>query len=665
MEKLNEYLQILLSTCSYELHLEPNKKPYVVSADGNKDVTNTPLLGTQISMMVFPLIPQNVKQQLPSSSEVEFTHPHNLGEFNFVVKKSSDGFNVTIRPMISNQTPEIDFEPDKFDDPGFSPNPVAAFSNSIAENSFEHFGQSETVYTENPSSDFPPAENNPLSFQPPAEEYQPSQTTEENLFGASQIETMPVNDPEFMTGFSDTPTNEPTLKKSEFAPAVETVSNFGSAFASETDPADKFSFATEFVDDSQPIQVLESNTFFSENQNMQNLPSDFSAQSTQFPQQQFNANTGQEAAVFAAAQSNPQAKMRMDALFQKMAQIGASDLHLSVSVQPMVRKDGKMQKMDSSEGVLSPADMRELLTSIMPVKNQEEFSRRNDTDFAYEIPNLARFRANIFMDRKGMGGVFRIIPTKILTAEQLGLSAAIMNLCDLSKGLVVVTGPTGSGKSTTLCAMVDSINKRRDDHIITIEDPIEFVHENQKCLVNQREVHNHTDSFKDALRAALREDPDILLVGEMRDLETISIAIETAETGHLVFGTLHTTTAASTIDRIIDQFPPDRQQQIRVMLSESLKGVIAQTLLPKKGGGRVAALEVLIVTPAISNLIREGKTFQIPSAMQTGKTHGMMMLNDALFDLVQKRLVEPRDAYIKAVDKAGFETLLQRNGLTI
>jgi twitching motility protein PilT len=299
----------------------------------------------------------------------------------------------------------------------------------------------------------------------------------------------------------------------------------------------------------------------------------------------------------------------------------------------------------------------------MPEKNQEEFERRHDTDFAYEIKGLARFRANIFMDRKGMGGVFRIIPDKILTAQDLGLSEAILKLCELSKGLVVVTGPTGSGKSTTLCAMVDHINQNRDDHLITIEDPIEFVHDNKKCLVNQREVHNHTDSFKDALRAALREDPDILLVGEMRDLETISIAIETAETGHLVFGTLHTTTAASTVDRIIDQFPADRQQQIRVMLSESLKGVIAQTLLPKKGGGRIAALEVLIVTPAISNLIREGKTFQIPSAMQTGKQHGMVLLNDALLNLVQKGLVEAKDAYIKAVDKTGFEMALNRVGL--
>jgi twitching motility protein PilT len=364
-------------------------------------------------------------------------------------------------------------------------------------------------------------------------------------------------------------------------------------------------------------------------------------------------------------QKNSVMAARMDALFHRMAEVGASDLHLSVSMPPMIRKDGKMQRLECSEDVLSPEIMRELLHSIMPDRNIEEFEQRNDSDFAYEIPGLARFRSNIFMDRKGMGAVFRIIPTKMTTAAQLGLSKAILDLTSLSKGLVVVTGPTGSGKSTTLCAMVNEINMQREDHIITIEDPIEFVHDNIKCLVNQREVHNHTDSFKDALRAALREDPDILLVGEMRDLETISIAIETAETGHLVFGTLHTTTAPSTVDRIIDQFPADRQQQIRVMLSESLKGVIAQTLLPKKGGGRVAALEILIVTPAISNLIREGKTFQIPSAMQTGKNHGMVMLNEALFEHVKNGLVEPRDAYIKAVDKTGFETMLTRGGFKL
>jgi twitching motility protein PilT len=256
--------------------------------------------------------------------------------------------------------------------------------------------------------------------------------------------------------------------------------------------------------------------------------------------------------------------------------------------------------------------------------------------------------------------VFRVIPTKILTAEQLGLSPFILNLCKLNKGLVLVTGPTGSGKSTTLCAMIDYVNRTRHDHIITIEDPIEFVHENQQCLINQREVHTHTDSFKQALRAALREDPDIVLVGELRDLETVAIAIETAETGHLVFGTLHTTTAASTIDRVIDQFPADRQAQIRIMLSESLRGVIAQTLCRKIGGGRVAALEVLIATQAISNLIREGKTFQIPSMMQVGKAVGMVALNEALMELVTKKLVAPEEAYAKSVDKSSFEGLLKR-----
>jgi twitching motility protein PilT len=401
--------------------------------------------------------------------------------------------------------------------------------------------------------------------------------------GGPELEVISFNDPAYETIFSDTSTYEPPGARDDYAPR-----------------------------DYAPV------------------PTDMLAQPEDYmqPQQQNDVPSGFRPlgeAAFVAAADNPAMSSRMDELFHRMAEIGASDLHLSVSMPPMVRKDGKMKTLQEGDTPLSVETMRELLTSIMPAKNQEEFARRHDTDFAYEIANLARFRCNVFQDRKGMGAVFRIIPTKILTAEQLGLSKAIMDLCALSKGLVVVTGPTGSGKSTTLCAMVDSINKTREDHIITIEDPIEFTHENQKCLVNQREVHNHTDSFKDALRAALREDPDILLVGEMRDLETISIAIETAETGHLVFGTLHTTTAPSTVDRIIDQFPADRQQQIRVMLSESLKGVIAQTLLPKKGGGRVAALEVLIITPAISNLIREGKTFQIPSAMQTGKNLGMVI----------------------------------------
>jgi twitching motility protein PilT len=351
----------------------------------------------------------------------------------------------------------------------------------------------------------------------------------------------------------------------------------------------------------------------------------------------------------------------LDRLFHAMCAMGASDLHLSVSMPPMVRKDGEMLPLDAAAAPLGPADIAQLLEPIVPAKNRAEFEDRHDSDFAYEIAGLARFRGNIFMDRKGRGAVFRIIPTTILTTEQLGLSPHVVQLCQLRKGLVLVTGPTGSGKSTTLAALMDHVNRTRADHIITIEDPIEFVHPNQRCLINQREVHNHTRSFKDALRAALREDPDVLLIGEMRDLETIAIAIETAETGHLVFGTLHTTTAASTVDRVIDQFPADRQAQIRVMLSESLRAVIAQTLCRKIGGGRVAALEVLLVNAAISNLIREGKTFQIPSMMQVGKSAGMVTLNEALADLVKKGLVSPEEAHSKAVDKAGFETMLKRD----
>jgi twitching motility protein PilT len=353
----------------------------------------------------------------------------------------------------------------------------------------------------------------------------------------------------------------------------------------------------------------------------------------------------------------------IDALFHAMVKAGASDLHISVGMPPLVRKDGHMQPLDPAIGPLNAEMTSSLLSSIMPEKNRREFTELHDTDFAYDIPGLARFRANIFLDRKGPGGVFRVIPSNILTAEQLGLSPAILQLCKLTKGLVLVTGPTGSGKSTTLCAMVDYINRNRQDHIITIEDPIEFVHENKTCLINQREVHTHTGSFKHALRAALREDPDIVLVGEMRDLETVAIAIETAETGHLVFGTLHTTTAASTVDRVIDQFSADRQAQIRVMLSESLKGVIAQTLCRKVGGGRIAALEILIITPAIANLIREAKTFQINSMMQVGKLHGMVSLNDALMELVTKKLVAPEEALAKSVDKPGFEAQLKRSGM--
>ncbi|HWS70767.1 MAG TPA: type IV pilus twitching motility protein PilT [Thermoanaerobaculia bacterium] len=338
----------------------------------------------------------------------------------------------------------------------------------------------------------------------------------------------------------------------------------------------------------------------------------------------------------------------------------ASDLHISVGAPPMVRHDGEIKPLPGRT-VLTDADIERILMPIAPERNVEEFKRRNDTDFAYDIPGLSRFRCNFFRDRKGMGGVFRVIPSKIITAEDMALSKEILELCFLSKGLVLVTGPTGSGKSTTLCALIDYINRFRTDHIITIEDPIEFVHENKKCLINQRQVGEHTDSFKDALRAALREDPDIVLVGEMRDLETVSIAIETAETGHLVFGTLHTSSAASTVDRIIDQFPTDRQEQIRVMLASSLKGVISQMLCRKVGGGRVPALEVMIGTSSIANLIRESKIFQIPSIMQTSKKIGMCLMNDSFLELVKKKIVDPQEAYAKAVDKNGLLQMFKSN----
>ncbi|MBU0505604.1 MAG: PilT/PilU family type 4a pilus ATPase [bacterium] len=340
----------------------------------------------------------------------------------------------------------------------------------------------------------------------------------------------------------------------------------------------------------------------------------------------------------------------MDKYFRLVKDNKASDIHMSVSSPPVLRIDGEMQPIEG-EAVLTNDVLDRVLREIMPERNLTEFNDCSDTDFAYELEGVGRFRANIFADRKGIGAVFRIIPEEIITAEQLSLSEHILKLCTLPKGLVLVTGPTGSGKSTTLAAMVDHINKMRSDHILTIEDPIEFTHPNYKCLVNQREVHNHTESFSRALRAALRQDPDIVLVGEMRDLETTRIAIETAETGHLVFGTLHTTTAATTVDRLINQFPVEEQPQIRMMLSETLKGVIAQNLLKKIGGGRVAALEVLIMTHAIAANIRDGKTHQLESLMQMNRANGCILLNASLQELVKNKVVEPKDAYFKCVDK--------------
>jgi twitching motility protein PilT len=365
--------------------------------------------------------------------------------------------------------------------------------------------------------------------------------------------------------------------------------------------------------------------------------------------------------VAVAAADPSQARDAMEKLLRMLVEQGASDLHMRVGEPPILRRSGEMDRVEG-QPKLDPETIETLLRSIMPDRNKKEFDATNDTDFAYEIEGIARFRANALRDRKGMAAVFRVIPSTIITADQLGLSQEVQNLCYLTKGLVLVTGPTGSGKSTTLCGLVDLVNRSRSDHVITIEDPIEFVHENKNCILTQRQVGVHTGSFKSALRAALREDPDIILVGELRDLETVAIAIETAETGHLVFGTLHTTTAASTIDRLIDQFPADRQEQVRTMLSDSLKGVVSQVLCKKIGGGRVAAREILLVTPAVSNLIREGKTFQVPSIMQTSKKLGMVTMNDTLLGLVEQRQVEPKEAYMKAVDKANFVNSLKAKG---
>ena len=358
------------------------------------------------------------------------------------------------------------------------------------------------------------------------------------------------------------------------------------------------------------------------------------------------------------------ARAYLDSLLRSMVEKGASDLHLRVTEPPVLRHHGEMVRQ-SEHPALTDEQAFGMIRSIMPERNRREYLEANDTDYAYELIGVARFRVNAARDRNGAVGVFRQIPATVVTVEQMNITEEVQRLCFLTKGLVLVTGPTGSGKSTTLCALIDLVNRARNDHVLTIEDPIEFVHQNKNCIITQRQVHVHTKSFKSALRAALREDPNVVLVGEMRDLETVSIAIETAETGHLVFGTLHTTTAAGTVDRIIDQFPADRQEQIRVMLAESLKGVISQTLCKKIGGGRVAAREILLSLPSVTNLIREAKTFQIPSIMQTSKRLGMVTLNDALIAYVDSGEVEPKEAYMKAVEKQGFVQMLKARNLDV
>jgi twitching motility protein PilT len=321
---------------------------------------------------------------------------------------------------------------------------------------------------------------------------------------------------------------------------------------------------------------------------------------------------------------------------------GASDVHLSAGEPPMVRMHGDMKRVEHPP--LSAEEVHNMVFDIMSDSVRKTFQETNDVDFSFELGDIARFRVNVFRTRRGEGAVFRTIPTQVMTLEELGLPKIMKEICEKEKGLVLVTGPTGSGKSTTLAAMLDYINDTFEGHILTIEDPIEFVHKSKKCLVNQREVGPHTESFNAALRGALREDPDVILVGEMRDLETISLALTAAETGHLVFGTLHTSSAPKTVDRVIDVFPAAQQEQIRAMFSESIQAVLTQTLLKKRSGGRIAALEILIGTPAVRNLIRENKIHQIPSSMQTGQSFGMQTLDMALIDLVNKGMVTREEA---------------------
>ncbi|QIK37887.1 type IV pilus twitching motility protein PilT [Caldichromatium japonicum] len=330
----------------------------------------------------------------------------------------------------------------------------------------------------------------------------------------------------------------------------------------------------------------------------------------------------------------------------------ASDLHLSAGLPPMIRVDGDMRRINVPP--LEHRTVHALVYDIMNDKQRKDYEEFLETDFSFEIPGVARFRVNAFNQKRGAAAVFRTIPSKVLTLEELKAPKIFKDIIDVPRGIILVTGPTGSGKSTTLAAMIDHINETEYSHILTIEDPIEFVHVSKKCLVNQREVHKDTLGFNEALRSALREDPDIILVGEMRDLETIRLALTAAETGHLVFGTLHTSSAAKTIDRIIDVFPAAEKDMVRAMLSESLRAVISQTLLKRIGGGRIAAHEIMIGTPAIRNLIRENKVAQMYSAIQTGQAHGMQTLDQCLKDLVAKGLVARSDARARAQNKEDF-----------
>ncbi len=354
---------------------------------------------------------------------------------------------------------------------------------------------------------------------------------------------------------------------------------------------------------------------------------------------------------------------RIDRFLRLMADRGASDLHLSTGRAPMLRLSGRIEAIRYR--VIDEQDFHGLLQPITPPELWRRFGERGDMDFAYEVPGLARFRVNLFRQHRGPGAVFRIIPTKILTLEQLGTPMGVRRLSRLDAGLVLVTGPTGSGKSTTLAALIHEMNTTRNLHFLTIEDPIEFVHENRRSLVSQREIGAHAPSFAEALRMALREDPNVILVGEMRDLETIEIALAAANTGLLVLGTLHTNSAAKTIDRIVSVFPASRMDEVRGLLAGAIRGIVAQQLLPRKVGGRVAAFELLLATPALKSSIREGKTHQIPDVIAGGRKLGMVGMDDTLRSLVERDVVEGRSALEKAIDKDVFRRWLRERGTPV
>ncbi len=350
---------------------------------------------------------------------------------------------------------------------------------------------------------------------------------------------------------------------------------------------------------------------------------------------------------------------QIDAFFKLMNDEGASDLHMVADQQPVLRIRGDMERVKFK--VMKHDELKAMLYEICPEDKIKLFEETGDIDFGYEIPGLARYRCNFFNQKNGVGAVFREIPSDILSVEQLGLPKVITRLAHLPKGLVLVTGPTGHGKSTTLAAIIDEANKTRKDHILTIEDPIEFVHKSQKCVINHREVGTHTKGFSQALRGALREDPDIIMVGEMRDLETMTLAMEASMTGHLVFGTLHTLNAMKTVDRAIEMFPAHQQAQVRSTLADALRAIVSQTLFKRIDvKGRIAALEILIATPAVRNMIREAKTYQIISVMQTGKKYGMQTMDDAIMGMLEKRQISPDDAYSNSIDKSKFLKFLRK-----